>query len=75
MANVKLDFLKLEFHIPLNCIELNFGEIEFYFEFDFEKIFLFYFIFLRGKNQVGYLTIVFVKNMCNIKFFFFFLEY
>jgi len=42
VANVKLDFLKLEFHIPLNCIELNFDKIEFYFEFDFEKIFFFF---------------------------------
>ena len=39
--NVKLKFEKIEFHIchiSLNCIELDFGKIKFYFELNFEKV-------------------------------------
>ena len=39
--NRKLGFQKIKFHvrhISPNCIELNFGKIEFYFELDFEKV-------------------------------------
>ena len=38
--NAELEFEKIEFqvwHISLNCIELNFGEIKVYFKLDFEK--------------------------------------
>ena len=38
---VELEFQKIEFHIchiSLNCIELDFGDINFYFELDFKKI-------------------------------------
>ena len=38
--NAELEFEKIEFqvwHIPLNCIELDFGEIKVYFKHDFEK--------------------------------------
>ena len=39
--NAELEFEKIEFqvwHISLNCIELDFGEIEVYFKLDFEKV-------------------------------------